>query len=155
MTCCLSAFQVWMQNLKKQFGESFFKNDDFPIMGWQIVTYMSNCYLFFIPISSSLAQIFWTGNTIYPSRDFMLAFTRVEKLPSGWNYFFHFQSHAIIIFREFIHQQEHIINVSIFNKHSLPFNFQFLATLLKKCCGHNSTSVPHKSGNLSKMLHSK
>ena len=44
--------------IKKQFGESFFKNDDFPIMGWQIVTYMSNCYLFFIPISSSLAQIF-------------------------------------------------------------------------------------------------
>ena len=42
--------------------------------------------------------------------------------------FFHFQSHAIIIFREFIHQQEHIINVSIFNKHSLPFNFQSLAT---------------------------
>ena len=45
-------------SIKKQFGESFFKNDDFPIMGWQIVTYMSNCYLFFIPISSSLAQIF-------------------------------------------------------------------------------------------------
>ena len=99
ITYCSSVVECRM---KKQFGESFFKNDDFPIIGWQIVTYMSNCYLFLYLSAawhSSRSRYFELATQyIYPSRDFMRAFTRVEKLPSGWNYFFIFRAMPLLLF---------------------------------------------------------